>query len=104
MAAAAGKIPEAARKHPLLVFKHFKPRMSLPVFDDDTLRRLTVPVLAVAGARDKMLDPQQIKRRLEAAVPHAEVHLLPEEGHFLSDQTDTVLGFLSGVKPVAHDG
>ncbi|MCU1683517.1 MAG: alpha/beta hydrolase [Amycolatopsis sp.] len=109
MMSAIGASSEEARKHPLivfslLVFKHFKPRVSVPAFDDGTLRRLTMPVLAVAGARDKMIDAGQTKRRLENLVPHAEVHLMPEDGHFLSPQTDRVLGFLADAEPVVHDG
>jgi pimeloyl-ACP methyl ester carboxylesterase len=84
----------------LLIFKHLKPRLQpIPVFDDDALRRLTMPVLAVVGGRDAMLDAHQTKRRLEAAVPHATARLLPEAGHLLPDQTATILDFLHSPNP-----
>jgi hypothetical protein len=43
-----------------------------------------------------MLDSYETERRLTATVSHATVHLLPESGHLLPDQTQTqtVLRFL----------
>ena len=43
------------------------------------------------------------KRRLEAMVPDATVHLLPEVGHLLPDQSSTLLDFL-GNAPEAGSG
>lgn len=79
----------------LLIFKHFKPRMQAqPIFADAALKGLAMPVLAIVGGRDAMLDSHETKRRLEALVPHATVHLLPEVGHLLPDQSATLLDFL----------
>jgi pimeloyl-ACP methyl ester carboxylesterase len=81
----------------LLVLRHFAPRMgAVPVFDDDTLRRLTMPVLAVVGGRDALLDSAGTRRRLTTTVPRATVRFLPAAGHLLPDQTLTVLKFLDG--------
>jgi pimeloyl-ACP methyl ester carboxylesterase len=76
-----------------LIFRHFRPRREVPVFDDDTLRRLTMPVLTVVGARDAMLDGPATARRLAAVVPAATVRLLPGAGHLLPDQAGVVLNF-----------
>jgi pimeloyl-ACP methyl ester carboxylesterase len=79
----------------VLTYAHFKPRLAaIPTFDDDALRRLTMPVLLIAGARDVMLDAPETARRLRHTVPHASVTLLPEAGHILPDQAAAVLGFL----------
>jgi pimeloyl-ACP methyl ester carboxylesterase len=79
----------------LLIFTHFKPRMeSIPVFTDDQLRGLTMPVLAVVGSRDALVDSAGTARRLTATVPHATVRVLPDAGHYLPDQTADVLEFL----------
>jgi pimeloyl-ACP methyl ester carboxylesterase len=79
----------------LLIAGHFRPRMEpIPTFPDDALRGLSVPLMAVVGGRDAMLDSYETQRRLTATVPHATVHLLPESGHLLPDQTRTVLEFL----------
>ena len=54
-----------------------------------------MPILAIVGGRDTMLDSHQTKHRLEHAVPHATVRLLPDAGHLLPDQGDLVVAFLS---------
>ncbi len=88
-----------------LVFKHFKPRLGpVPRFDDVALRRLAMPILAVVGEQDAMLDARQTVRRLEQTAAHATVRSLPDVGHLLPDQTGPVLDFLRTGKPAAsHD-
>jgi pimeloyl-ACP methyl ester carboxylesterase len=84
----------------LLIAKHYRPRTEpVPTISDDALRGLAVPLLAVVGGRDALLDSAETARRLTATVPRATVHLLPEAGHLLPDQTPTVLRFLSGPAP-----
>ena len=79
-----------------LIRKHFRPRMvRLPVFPDNALRSLNVPLLAIVGARDVLLDSAQTKRRLEALVNGAQVVYLPEAGHMIAGQTATVLAFMT---------
>ncbi|MFB9906978.1 alpha/beta fold hydrolase [Allokutzneria oryzae] len=77
----------------LLIFKHFKPRTGLPTFDDDALRRLSMPVFVMVGAKDPMMDSATTARRFRESVPHAMVQVLPEAGHDLSHQIPEVLGF-----------
>ncbi|PKW14258.1 alpha/beta fold hydrolase [Saccharopolyspora spinosa] len=79
----------------VLTFTQFKPRTErLPVFADDALRRLTMPVLVMVGGRDAMFDSARTARRVRRCVPHATVNLLPEVGHAILGQTDRVLEFL----------
>jgi pimeloyl-ACP methyl ester carboxylesterase len=75
-------------------FRHFRPRTEIPVLDDAVLRSLTMPVLAVVGGRDAMIDSRGTARRLAALVPHADVRVVPEAGHLVVGQADAVLGFL----------
>jgi pimeloyl-ACP methyl ester carboxylesterase len=78
----------------LLIFRHFRPRTEpIPSFTAGDLRRLSLPVLVVAGGRDVMLDSYDTARRV-SEIPQATMRLLPEEGHLLSDQTSAVLDFL----------
>jgi pimeloyl-ACP methyl ester carboxylesterase len=53
-----------------------------------------MPVLAIVGARDAMLDSADTARRLSRAVPHAQISLLPDVGHFIPNQTKPILDFL----------
>jgi pimeloyl-ACP methyl ester carboxylesterase len=79
-----------------LIHKHFRPRTEkLAIFPDKALRRLSMPVLAIVGGRDVLLDSTATKRRLERNAPSAEVVYLPESGHFLPGQTARVLAFLT---------
>ncbi len=78
-----------------LIHKNFRPRMvKLPIFSDDALQRLSMPVLAILGGQDVLLDSAGTKRRLERNVAHAEIRYLPEAGHFIPGQTAPILRFL----------
>jgi pimeloyl-ACP methyl ester carboxylesterase len=78
-----------------LIFASFRPRtMKLPVFSDEALKRLTMLVLAILGGKDVLLDSAGTKRRLERAVPQAEIRYLPGVGHLIRGQTEAILEFL----------
>ena len=82
-----------------LIHEHFRPRMAkLPVFRDESLRHITIPVLAIVGAHDVMLDSAATKQRLERTVPKAEVTMLPDAGHVIVGHTGRVVKFLIGVQ------
>lgn len=90
----ARETPEIA-EYVALTFTHFLPRRDrLPVFPDEALRRLTMPVLVIVGGRDAMLDSHDTVKRLERTVPHASVTLLPEVAHSIVGQTQPILDFL----------
>jgi pimeloyl-ACP methyl ester carboxylesterase len=79
----------------VLTFTHFNPRREkLPVFSDDALRGLTMPILVIVGGRDVMLDSRQTARRVRECVSHSTVYLLPEAGHAILDQTEPIAKFL----------
>ncbi|WP_030669863.1 alpha/beta fold hydrolase [Streptomyces rimosus] len=81
----------------VLTFQHFVPRTErLPVFSDDALRGLDVPLLLIAGTDDALFDSAGTARRVQENVPDATVRLLPGVGHAVFGQTDEVLGFLRG--------
>ncbi|MBB2915512.1 pimeloyl-ACP methyl ester carboxylesterase [Streptosporangium becharense] len=94
---------QAFGEYMMLINKHFRPRREkIPVFDDDALRRLTMPMLVIVGGLDTVLDSHDTRRRLEQAVPHATVNLLPDAGHLLEGQTMPILDFLrapEGARP-----
>lgn len=77
------------------VFGEFRPRTeTLPVFSDADLRGLDMPVKAVMGGADLMLDSADTARRLRTHVPHADVTVLPGVGHAVVGQGPAVLEFL----------
>jgi len=78
-----------------LIHKHLRPRIvKLPVFSDAALRRLSMPVLAILGGKDVLIDSTETKQRLERNVPLAEIRYLPEAGHLIPKQTAPILDFL----------
>jgi pimeloyl-ACP methyl ester carboxylesterase len=84
----------------LLIFQHFRPRTTrIPQFGDVALRRLTMPVLLIVGGRDALLDSDATRRRLQLAAPHAEVRFLPDAGHIIRDQADSIVEFLLANRP-----
>jgi len=78
-----------------LIHENFRPRMvKMPVFSNDALQRLSMPVMVIVGGKDVLLDSAATKRRVERNVPHAEIHYFPEAGHFIPKQTTPILDFL----------
>ncbi len=79
-----------------LTFKHFKPRRAkLPLFSDQSLQRLTMPVLMLFGDQDQLIPAKQSMKRLQRCAPLATVEMLPQTGHLILNQTDRILRFLA---------
>ena len=80
----------------LLIQRQVRPRrVQLPVFADEALRRLTMPVLAIVGGRDFLFDSADTQRRLERNASASTVVALPTAGHLLLGQTERIAAFLS---------
>jgi pimeloyl-ACP methyl ester carboxylesterase len=80
-----------------LVFRKFRyPTVKLPVFSDESLRRLTMPVLAILGGKDALVDSPGTRQRLEHNLPRVEISYLPDTGHAIVNQTVLILDFLRG--------
>ncbi len=73
----------------------FKPRIGLlPIFTDDDLWRLTMPVLLIGGTKDIMRDVVKIEARLRPFVPQLTVKLVAGGGHALLNTKGVVMEFL----------
>ena len=66
----------------------------LPVFADEVLARLSMPVLALVGGRDVILDSAGTRRRLLSLAPRAEVEWIEGAGHAIDGQAELILRFL----------
>lgn len=69
----------------------------IPIFPDAALARLTMPVLAIVGGRDVLIDSEGTRDRLLAHTPGARVIYLPEARHVIPGQTAVIHDFLRGV-------
>jgi len=78
-----------------LVQQHFIARISpMPTFSDQMLRTVSIPVMAMLGGKDAILDSDETRRRLAMCLPQAQISYLPDVGHGLVDPTSPVLEFL----------
>jgi pimeloyl-ACP methyl ester carboxylesterase len=100
-----GRLPDKlspAIQYFTLIHKNFRPRtVKLPIFTDDALQRLTMPVLAILGGKDVLLNSAETKQGLECNVAHAQIRYLPEAGHFIPGQTAPILRFLAVAAQIA---
>jgi pimeloyl-ACP methyl ester carboxylesterase len=89
-------IPQEAIDYTRLINKNFNPRMSaIPLFSDEDIRRLTMPVLLLVGGKDQLLNSRQSADRLKKLIPHAQVHLIPDMGHVLINLHPMIYPFLT---------
>lgn len=72
-----------------------KPRaIKIPQLSNAALEAFAMPILAIAGGRDALIDSYDTRARLKQHVPHAEVCFIEEGYHFLPDQSQRVFDFL----------
>lgn len=75
--------------------RNVRPRVvRIPQLTDAQLGLLEMPVLAIVGGRDVLLDSRGTRDRLRRAVPHAEICFIEEGRHFLPGQSARILEFL----------
>lgn len=90
------KFPDEVIEISNLIMSNFKPRVgSIPVFSDNELERLTMPLLFIGGEKDALLPTLKTAKRLNNVLPHAEVIVLKNRGHVIIDVLDDILNFLS---------
>lgn len=91
------KLPEEVTAFIRMILEGYLPmREELPVFTDEQLRALTMPVLFIAGEKDIMTDAREAAARLEAILPRAETHLLSNTGHIVLNSLEFLVPFLFG--------
>jgi pimeloyl-ACP methyl ester carboxylesterase len=102
--APAGDPPPAAR--PLielmrLIGHTIRPRLAkIPRLTAAELESLKMPMLAIVGGRDVLLNSAETRRRLAKHTPHAEVIFLPNARHAIFGQAEKILAFLLG-RPIS---
>ncbi|WP_129792151.1 alpha/beta fold hydrolase [Sphingosinicella sp. CPCC 101087] len=82
-----------------------QPRVvKIPQLTDEQLRQIDVPILAIVGGRDVLLDSRDTQARLKQGAPHAEICFIEEGYHFLPNQAARVMEFLERtVRPAEGD-
>lgn len=84
-------MPDKMFEFQVLMGKNFNTRKEpIPLFSDDEIRSLTMPVFLYVGAKDIILHSMETADRLKKLVPNATINVYPEGGHSLIDLTDTI--------------
>lgn len=89
------EVPGPVLEFGRLVARHYRPVTEpVPVFRDEELNGLQMPVQFFGGTADVLTRARESAERLARLVPHAEVHLLDGRGHAILGQTEAILSFL----------
>ncbi len=90
--------PEAVEVARLMML-HFKSRMGvLPLFSDEELRRLTMPVMLLVGEKDGLRPSQKVAQRMQQLLPHLVTAMIPKAGHVLLDTVRLIIPFLAATE------
>lgn len=78
-----------------LIFKYFKPRTEkMPLFSDQSLYKLTMPILMLFGDSDQLIPASKSIKQLKKYAQLVKIELLPDTGHLIVNQVDRILKFL----------
>jgi len=77
-----------------LIVENYNPIQELPVYTDEQLRRLDMPVLFIDGEHDGIIEAEKSAQRLLRLVPSAETRLLPHCGHVVTGSLEYMIPFL----------
>jgi pimeloyl-ACP methyl ester carboxylesterase len=88
-------VDEGAFRFFNVIMTGFRPRFDRqPLFNDEELGRLTMPVLLIAGEKDALLPSAKTIERMKRLVPQTDARMLPGEGHALLGMASSTLPFL----------
>jgi len=89
------EVPSDVSEFQSIVSKHFNPLIeSLPLFQNEQLKKITAPIQYVGGDHDVIFDSVKTGARLKNLFPKSEIHILKDRGHVIIDQFDTIKNFL----------
>lgn len=66
----------------------------MPIFSDQLLSKLTMPILMLFGNSDQLIPADKSIKRLQMFAKQAKMELLPDTGHLIVSQADRILKFL----------
>ncbi|WP_238881797.1 alpha/beta fold hydrolase [Clostridium sp. YIM B02551] len=90
------EIPETILKYQRLITKNFiYRRETIPIFSDNELKRLDMPIALFVGENDIMLHSLKTAKRLSELRPKANINILKDKGHSLTDLVDKIMGVLN---------
>lgn len=91
-------VPDEVIQFSMLVAKNFNPitvNTVFPIFSDEDLKKLNMPVLLLVGDKDVLLHSRITFKRLTMLVPLLTAKLLPDTGHIIINKTGQIIEFLT---------
>ncbi len=94
-------MPEPVAEFLRLIGESFLPMTcALPVFSDAALKGIAMPALFAFAERDVTMDARAAAARVGSLLPQAEVCLLPNQGHVITNIAEIALPFLAEPQPL----
>ena len=88
-----------ALEYTRLIADNFNPRIeTIPIFSDEDLGKLRMPVLLIVGEKDALLPSKKTAARLSRLLPDLTAVVLPDKGHVLINFAPQIMEFLAGRK------
>ena len=88
-------ITEEAENYMMLIAKNFNLRTeSVPIYKDEDLKKLVMPVYIITGENDVLLNSESTIQRARNTIPNVKTELLSEQGHVLIGQKKKIAEFL----------
>ncbi|MFB0919437.1 MAG: alpha/beta hydrolase [Oscillospiraceae bacterium] len=87
-------IPKEVLDFMNLIVESYNPIQDLPVYTDEQLQRLNMPVLFIDGENDVIIDSEESAQRLLRLIPSAVIRLLPNCGHVVTNSIEYIFPFL----------
>lgn len=89
-------IPDEMLKYQKLIGKNYNYRREvIPLFSDNELKQLTMPIVLFVGERDVIFHSEMTAKRLGGILPHANINIIKGAGHVLINLTDKITEFLT---------
>lgn len=87
-------IPKEVLEFMNLIVESYNPIQELPLYTDEQLKHLDMPVLFIDGENDVIIDAKGSAQRLSHLLPSAVIHLLPNIGHVITNSMEYIMPFL----------
>lgn len=88
-------IPDEVIEVSNMIMESFNPKLgSLPVYKDEELKKLNMPVMYIAGEKDVTVHADKTADRLKNIIPHTKISLIKDNGHVIYDAMDRIMPFL----------
>lgn len=90
------EIPQEVIEAGNLIMRNFNPYVgALPIFSDEQLKKLTMPVFYIAGENDVTVNTLKTAQRLKSLLPNAAADIIKDNGHVVFGVMNKVINFIN---------